>query len=98
MSAADLRAGVIALLQDRRNVQRFIGRRSIDKSCGEVVHLLDPGGYIDDDTQQIVERIDLPNFLGETAAIQRAEELADEWTAGQIIDYLAQHQSKKEKG
>ncbi len=84
-AGADVREGVIAAIRDRRTVRRFFGRRAIDKSCGEVVHDLDPDGPISDETFKVVERIDEPNFMGEKAAIERAEQLADEYTADAIL-------------
>lgn len=79
------REAIIDLIRDRREVRRFFGRRSIDKSCGEVVHVLEPDGPIGDDSFKVIERIDHPNFLGEQVASERAAELADEYTANAIL-------------
>lgn len=81
----DLVERVARLIEERRTVRRFFGRRAIDKSCGEVVHDTDPDGPISDATMLVIERIDLPNFQGEAAAAERAAELYDEYTARAAI-------------
>lgn len=85
---------VKALIEERRTVRRFFGRRAIDKSCGEVVHNTDPDGPISDRTILVVERIDLPNFQGEAAAVDRADELYDDYTAraaiAAVLDSMAE--------
>jgi hypothetical protein len=76
---------VAAIFKDRREVRRFFGRRSIDKTHGQVIHDLDPSGPITDATMRIVETIPLANFAGEQAAQERAEQLADEYAAQAAI-------------
>lgn len=88
----DLVAGFI---RDRREVRRFIGRRSIDKTHGEVIFQPDPDSPRWEDEQQVVETIAETNFAGEIAAAKRAEQLADEWTARRIIDALAGRKSPR---
>jgi hypothetical protein len=72
---------VIELIRERREIRRFFGRRSIDKSHGEVIEVLD----FDGDSQRVVETTPEKNFEGEQTACARAEELYDEWTAVQIL-------------
>jgi len=80
----ELARAIVPHITDRRVVRRFFGRRAIDKSCGEVIHDIDPDGPITDESYVCVERVDLPNFQGETAANERAQVLGDEWSAAQI--------------
>lgn len=72
---------IVPIIEDRRTVRRYFGRRSIDKSCGEVVFDADPDGPISDETFKVVERIDARNFEGEQLAADRAAILADRYSA-----------------
>lgn len=74
MSDAALIAKIAREIERQARNPRFIGRRSLDKTCGEVVESLKPGSpLISDKTQRVVQRINKPNFDGETAAQIEAE-------------------------
>lgn len=74
---------VSGAIKRRRESPRYIGRRSIDKSRGEVLFI--PEGQ---DEGKVIETIDLPNFDGERAAKDRAEELSDQWAALHIVETI----------
>ena len=85
MSESETAQRIAELIKDRRECPRFVGRRSSDKQCGEVVEIISESLGT-----AIVERIDLPNFKGETAASERATIKSDEWTASQIMALFSQ--------
>ena len=84
--AADVE-GMASIIARCAHEPRFGGRRSLDKSCGEVYEITDRD-CIPADGFPVVETIPLPNFSGERAAQERAEELSLSYTATAVSRYV----------
>lgn len=83
VSADPKMAKLISLFEQHEAQPRFVGRRSIDKSCGEVVEVTD-ADCVPENGYPVVKRIELPNFEGEAAAIELAASMSRQWLADQI--------------
>jgi electron transfer flavoprotein alpha/beta subunit len=80
------RLEIARIIREQRDNPRFRGRRSIDKSCGQVVEII--ADFVPAEGFPVVETIDLPNSEGEEAAVKRAEELSDLYTTDLILAAL----------
>ena len=84
--AADVE-GMASIITRCAHEPRFGGRRSLDKSCGEVYEITDRV-CIPADGFPVVETIPLPNFSGEAAAQKRAAELSMSYAATAVSRYV----------
>lgn len=71
------------LIAQHEDEPRFKGRRSLDKSCGEVIEITHHE-CVPADGYPVVDRINQPNFEGERAAALVAKVMSRTWLVARI--------------